>query len=554
MRRWLAAALNTAPTAPGESGAPTSLTRLSAVNSAPVAARRSRLVVEIKRISEKHTKSPSDLLAMVRMQGEIEDLKENVKAEEREALEAKREADRAGLKQQLESLGNAGDFAGHPGWERGLWGAMKAQGFDVKSHPVAVVSAEDALGVKVASFDGVVGTDTLPRVVPSPGLGADERFLYPRFPVVPVEPDVANVSSFRQASRTLATPANMIRAIDAVSDKPETDTASEVVPLPPLKQVANVSSGIPIILFSNDTLRQWIQGDVELAWRFAVDDMIVDAIGAATTASLTGSPTNVFEEILHARATVAAAGYRPNIVVVSPTDALEIQLLQMTGGATYAFSQQLPEARRHAVGRRWGRVRRRHLCGGHALRLADATRDVPRRPEEEHLHRPLREQLQFPGPPRRRDLPHVGGLVSRVKSRTAPVFPAVEDGRAAGLGVPQRCRLRFATGQRRRNWRRTRPLRKLRKTEQEIVDETVGCALNLTRSSLDEVSTMTLDRRPPVASLLRGVMAGLPSTAPARGYPRSARRSRGCPERAASPAASPGPPADRRRRSPRIGP
>jgi hypothetical protein len=77
------------------------------------------------------------------------------------------------------------------------------------------------------------------------------------------------VSTFRQVSRTLATPANMIRAIDAVTDKPETDTASEVVALP-LKQVANVSSGIPIILFSNDTLRQWIRGDVELAWRFAI--------------------------------------------------------------------------------------------------------------------------------------------------------------------------------------------------------------------------------------------------------------------------------------------
>jgi hypothetical protein len=134
----------------------------------------------------------------------------------------------------------------------------------------------------------------------------------------------------------------MIRAIDAVTDRPETDTASEVVPLP-LKQVANVSSGIPIVLFSNDTLRQWIQSDVELAWRFAIDDMIVDAITAATTASLTGTLANAFEEILYARATIEAAGYRPNIVVVSPTDALEIQLLLLTNGDSYAFRPELPE-------------------------------------------------------------------------------------------------------------------------------------------------------------------------------------------------------------------
>ena len=36
------------------------------------------------------------------------------------------------------------------------------------------------------------------------------------------------------------------------------------------------------------------------------------------------------------------AGYNPDLVVASPADALAIQLLEMTGGDSFAFNQQLP--------------------------------------------------------------------------------------------------------------------------------------------------------------------------------------------------------------------
>jgi hypothetical protein len=111
----------------------------------------------------------------------------------------------------------------------------------------------------------------------------------------------------------------------------------------PSKRVANVSSGIPIILFSSATVRQWIREDVELAWRYAIDALVVDQIAAAAPGGPTGSPVNVFKEVLYARAEVAAAGYAPDVVVVSPADALAIELLQLTGGDSYAFSQQLTE-------------------------------------------------------------------------------------------------------------------------------------------------------------------------------------------------------------------
>jgi hypothetical protein len=263
-----------------------------------------------------------------------------------EAQTLKKTEDRKAMSRALAALGNAGDVA-DPRRQRvgtdggGLWGAVIDQGFDVKQNPAVIVSAAEALGVKAATFDGTIGEDTIGQIVQSPALGADSRFLYTRFPLVAVEGDVANVTSFRQKTRTLADPDDMVRAIDAVTDKPETDTTAEVVPLP-LKQVANVSDGIPLILFASDTFRQWIQNDVELAWRYSIDKRVVDKILAATTAVLDGSPDNVFEEVLYARATVAAAGYRPNVVVVSPNDALAIELLQMTGGDSYAFSQDAP--------------------------------------------------------------------------------------------------------------------------------------------------------------------------------------------------------------------
>lgn len=262
------------------------------------------------------------------------------------ADKAERERDRMAVRRELESLGaSSGPVIQERGMVtdgRGLWGAIKSQGFDVKSHPVIEVPVAQALGVKTASFDGTIGTDTLPQVVPAPGLGADDRFLYPKFPIVSVAPDVANVSSYRAKERTLADPSDMIRDIDEVgSDKPETDTTSEVTALV-LSQVANVSSGIPLILFSSQAFMGWVQSDVELAWRFAIDTMIVDAIAAATPPSVDGSPANDYESILYAMEAVRAAGYRANLVALSPADALSVQLLQLTGGDSYAFRQELP--------------------------------------------------------------------------------------------------------------------------------------------------------------------------------------------------------------------
>ena len=46
--------------------------------------------------------------------------------------------------------------------------------------------------------------------------------------------------------------------------------------------------------------------------------------------------------MLYTQETVRAAGYSPDFVVVSPGDALAIQLVMVTSGDHYAFAQTMP--------------------------------------------------------------------------------------------------------------------------------------------------------------------------------------------------------------------
>jgi hypothetical protein len=300
--------------------------------------------LEILRLkNEVHELGRKDRLGLDDLEraGELADKVASVS--EKRAAE-RREGDRRAMKAQLRSLGNFGDdIVGEYGG--GLWAAITTQRFDFKQNSRVTVPVDQALGIRLksGSFDGTIGEDTLPSIVLAPDLGFDARFLFPRVPTIAVDDGVAHLASYRQQSRSLASPSDMIRAIDATDSpaKPETNTQSEVTALA-LSQVATVSTGIPAILFANAGFRGWVQNDVELAWRTAIDAMIVAAITAASPPSPSGSPANEYENVPYAEETVRAAGYNPNLVVMSPGDALALQLQQLTGGDTYVFGQVRP--------------------------------------------------------------------------------------------------------------------------------------------------------------------------------------------------------------------
>lgn len=216
-----------------------------------------------------------------------------------------------------------------------FYDAIKAAGFDRKTHPAVAVPF-----MAVASFDGDYGTAV--RVDrPAPALGADRRFLYPILRRSDVEPEATSVASFRAKSRTLPSPlSTMIRDIVATTDKPETDTETELV-TEELKQIATVESGVPNIMLENRAFRDFIDFDLRFAYSSAVDAHVISQIAAAGPPGALPGSTDI-EAILLAAELVAAAGYSPSVLVASPEELINLLLTLQPGGDEFVFSGNAP--------------------------------------------------------------------------------------------------------------------------------------------------------------------------------------------------------------------
>jgi hypothetical protein len=113
-------------------------------------------------------------------------------------------------------------------------------------------------------------------------------------------------------------------------------------------------------LLAHEAFRQWVNVDLLAAYRTALDTHIIDEIDSASIPA-GGGGGNVFEDILFTQEVVRAAGHQPDLVVVSPADALAIQLLVMQGAtATRSVSscRRVTTAVGDGSGRELGEVRR----------------------------------------------------------------------------------------------------------------------------------------------------------------------------------------------------
>jgi hypothetical protein len=258
---------------------------------------------------------------------------------EDQALRLHTELKDARREQAIRSIGSD---TGATVQEPTLGDALLKAGFDRVTHPAVAVPQRHALGVdfKAGSVDGGIDGDEIEDVFISPLLGVDNRYLFTQVRTQGVSSDETGVRSFRQRARNLASTTDMIRTIAATTTKPETDTTAEVVN-EPLKQIATVSKGTPNVLLANDAFRSWVNADLLTAYRRAVDAHIVTEVAAAGIQG-GGGGANAFEDVLYSQEVVRAAGYSPNAVVLSPADALAIQLLQLSGGDSYVFAQPAP--------------------------------------------------------------------------------------------------------------------------------------------------------------------------------------------------------------------
>ena len=96
-----------------------------------------------------------------------------------------------------------------------------------------------------------------------------------------IDAGVTGVNTFRQSSRSLANTTQMVRDIDEDQAKLETSAEAEVSSAA-VHQIASVSTGIPNVLLESNLFVNWVQTDLILAWRYAVDDHVVDKITAAS--------------------------------------------------------------------------------------------------------------------------------------------------------------------------------------------------------------------------------------------------------------------------------
>lgn len=159
-------------------------------------------------------------------------------------------------------------------------------------------------------------------------LGYDRRFAFPAFEQVPVSESATSVQVMRQNSRTLATPASMVRAIDATSSKPETDSGRELVTVN-LSQVASKESGIPNIYMAQDGFASLVQEDLGLAFAGALDKLVLDAIATAGFQSPGTDPLLI--SIRKAMTTIRAAGYEPDTLILTPAADETLDTLRTDG-------------------------------------------------------------------------------------------------------------------------------------------------------------------------------------------------------------------------------
>jgi HK97 family phage prohead protease len=176
----------------------------------------------------------------------------------------------------------------------------------------------------------VAGTASKVSVVRRDGgpLGADRRYAFPVFPSVGVDSGTTSVDVFRQTDRTLPPAADVVRAIDAVTPKPEADSEVTVAPIT-LKQVAAIQKGIPNVYLEQDQIRNVVGQDLRLAVNSGLDKLVLDAIALADNLDPLTDPLLI--SIRKAITVIQDAGYNPDVLILTPQDAEDLDVLQTAG-------------------------------------------------------------------------------------------------------------------------------------------------------------------------------------------------------------------------------
>jgi HK97 family phage prohead protease len=227
------------------------------------------------------------------------------------------------VEQRAEQVsGDGGSLLGNfrrAGWEPGRRAEIAWQEFLDASESRALSFAGDVADVSILRRQGVA-------------LGSDRRYAWPAFPNVAVDPGATSVQVVTQTGRTLPAASAVVRAIDAVTEKPEADSELDLVAVA-LKQVAAVQKGIPNVLLHQDQIRTVIGTDLRLALNEGLDKLVLDALAGAGFQAPGTDP--LLASIRKAMTTIIAAGYNPDTVILTPANAEGLDLDRSSGSEKF---------------------------------------------------------------------------------------------------------------------------------------------------------------------------------------------------------------------------
>jgi HK97 family phage prohead protease len=215
---------------------------------------------------------------------------------------------------------------------RGLAEEFRAAGFPGETATIPWQAFED----RAVTWTGSV--DNINKVQATAGsLGADQRYAWPAFIRVPVDAGATSVDVFTQTARTLPSAANVVRAIDAVSAKPEVASTLTIVTTP-LKQVAAIYTNVPNIQLEQPAFNTIIENDLTLSINEGLDKLVLDFIATAGFQAPGTDPLLV--SIRKAMTTIMGNGYSPDTVILTPAaaEALDVLVSGIAGGVNdYVF-------------------------------------------------------------------------------------------------------------------------------------------------------------------------------------------------------------------------
>ncbi len=216
---------------------------------------------------------------------------------------------------------------------RGLADEFRAAGFPSEVATIPWQAFEDRAIVWSGSVDKINVAQAT-----AGALGADQRYAWPAFQRVNVDAGATSVDVFTQTARTLPTAANVVRAIDAVTAKPEVASTLTIVTTA-LKQVAAIYTNVPNIQLEQPAFNTVIEQDLRLSINEGLDKLILDYIATGGFQAPGTDPLLV--SIRKAMTSIMSNGYAPDTLILTPAnaEALDVLVSGISGGVNdYVFA------------------------------------------------------------------------------------------------------------------------------------------------------------------------------------------------------------------------